>query len=74
MRIKIGEKVFFEKLGHIYSGNIEKELVNTYILVVDTKDQQFNEMYHGRIAVSKKECSFGWTDETQLESKVGILS
>lgn len=48
--------VFFEKFRHIYKGEIEKELVNTYILSVETNDRRFNEIYHGRIAVGKNKC------------------
>lgn len=55
---QIGEQVFFEKLGRIYKGIVEKELVNTYIVSVKTGDQEFNELYHGKIAISKKKMLF----------------
>lgn len=56
MTVKLGTQVFFETLDCIFSGKIEKELVNSYILCVETTNKQFIEMYHGRIVVRKKNC------------------
>lgn len=52
--MKLGTQGFFETMDGIFIGKIEKKLFNSYILCVETTNEQFKEMYHGRIVVSKK--------------------
>lgn len=68
MTVKLGTQVFFETLDCIFIGKIEKELVNSYILCVETTNEQFLEMYHGRIVVSKKNCYSNRKKVMQIKS------
>lgn len=58
MELKKEEKVYFLKWECIFIGEIEKELTNTYILTVKTNHKKFQEIYHGRIAIRKRDCFF----------------
>lgn len=56
IKLELGTKVFFKKLNCIFIGIVEKELVNSYILFVDTENEEFLEKYHSRIVIKKNSC------------------
>lgn len=55
---RINEWVKFQRFNRYFYGKVEKELVNSFIVTIKTNNLEFNHLYHGRIAIRKKECEF----------------